>query len=165
MNALKTWWQGLNPREQRVVSIGGIVLGLILVYLVLWQPLSDYAINARQQAIRAERLSLWMLQSDKRLRSVQRGEPRAALSADSAVKQLTVSLKQAGLAQWLSAAPVLQGKQLQLAFHSVSFDALMVWLSHFSHRYTVSVSALQVSALKASGMVKAHITLALTATG
>ena len=44
---LKDWWQNLAEREQRMVSIGGSVVTVLLIYALIWTPLSSMVTQKR----------------------------------------------------------------------------------------------------------------------
>jgi type II secretory pathway component PulM len=61
---LRAWWAGLAERERRVVGAGGVALGLILVYLLVWEPLTTARVQrelslqaARAMAVQLEELA------------------------------------------------------------------------------------------------------------
>lgn len=41
MSAIKNYWAGLEPREQRLMKLGGPVILLLALYLLVWEPLQN----------------------------------------------------------------------------------------------------------------------------
>jgi len=56
--SLKTWWQGLNLREQRLVIGVGAVCSLFLLYSLIWQPLNDNLVSSQKRLESRQALSV-----------------------------------------------------------------------------------------------------------
>ena len=39
MNRLRTLWAGLAQRDRRILVLGALVLGLVLIWALVWEPL------------------------------------------------------------------------------------------------------------------------------
>jgi type II secretory pathway component PulM len=57
MNKLRTWYASLQQREQRVVTIGGIVLALIILIGGILMPLQS-AVSSAARGIETRREDL-----------------------------------------------------------------------------------------------------------
>lgn len=101
--ALTAWWQGLATRERRILGFGGLVLVLVIVYLLLWEPpqqgirklqadLPDlYAQDASMRSMAAEAASLRASSGNvtaiapaERIAAVRRSLQRAGLWREGA---------------------------------------------------------------------------------
>ena len=60
MNKLRTWYAGLQEREQRVVAVGSVVLAVLILVLGILMPLQSALSNAaHRNETRREDLA-WM---------------------------------------------------------------------------------------------------------
>lgn len=122
MNALRLWWTGLAAREQRLVTIAGLVVGLALLW---WLALSPALQTLRSAPAQHAQLDS-QLQSMRAL-ATQATQLRAqrALGYDEAVRNLETSVKQTlGSGATLSVSEA----RASLSLKGVSADALALWL-------------------------------------
>jgi len=74
---MKQWWRGLQARERRVLLVAGLLLGLLTLHGLVWQPWQE-AREALKDEIAQRRDDLaWMQQAATRL-------PRGATTTSNA---------------------------------------------------------------------------------
>lgn len=156
---MKAWWAGLASRERVIVSAGGLVLVLVLIYLMIWEPM----VNKREQ-VRADISALsadlaWMQQvaGQVKRRSAQQGsQPSMGTAGGSVLTLVEVSARAAGINEALERVqPEEQGARIWLT--ETGFDALLQWLGELEQRHGLQISQLAVDAGNAPGMVTARI--------
>lgn len=143
-----SWWFSLQSREQRILSLAGIVMAIALFYWLLWQPLHQ-AHAKRQQAVIATQQQLQKLQQAiPSLRtlgtsSVRSGGSLAQIISNSAREQnIKVSRMQP------------QNEQLTLVLDELSFQRLLPWLYALQYQYGVQLLSLDLAQAEQPGMVK-----------
>ena len=58
---MKDWWNNLQSREQSYVMIAAVVVGLFIIYSMLWSPLTQARDTKRQQVENNKELLSWMV--------------------------------------------------------------------------------------------------------
>lgn len=153
------WLAGLAPRERLAVLVGGVLLALTLVFLIVWEPMS----NAREDAAAA-------LATERalagRLELVQAEVNKARQTGRGAVNRnlsLLAAVDQASRSGTLGAAPSrLQpdgDKEVKVWLEDVSFDKLLRWLAELEQRYGVVAQAAEIEREAGPGLVNARLTL------
>lgn len=153
---LQQWFNGLESRERLLVSIGAVVVGLTLLYLLIWEPVAkahqhreaDLA-TSRQLANRIERLT------GQANNNVGGGSTRG-LSLLSAVDQAS---KSGTLNKPLSRIQPEGDTEVKVWLEAVSFDALVRWIDQLHQRDGIVVRSAQIEKDATSGLVSAQLSL------
>lgn len=156
---MKLWWAGLAPRERVILGGGALVLVLVLLYLLVWEPVAQ-----QRQQLRADISALsadlaWMQQvapQVKRRASQQINQPSTPAAGGSVLTLVEVSARAAGLHESLERVQP-EGTGARLWFAETGFDGLLRWLGELEQRQGLQVSQLAVDAGNAPGTVTARI--------
>ena len=156
---MKAWWAGLAPRERVILAAGSLVLAVVVIYLMIWEPM----VSKRQQ-VRADISALsadlaWMQQVErqvKRRAAQQSDQPANGSAGGSVLTLIEVSARAAGVNQALERVQP-EGQGARIWFTETGFDALLNWLGELEQRHGLQVSQLVVDAGNAPGMVTARI--------
>lgn len=156
MNKLKLWYAGLSERDQRVVSIGGIALVLIVLAGGLLMPLQSAVSSATESNATKRQDLAWMRVNAPEIRASggqflgNTGEPPVVLVDRTA--------RAAGLTDALRGTqPTGNGVRVQL--EAASFDIMVVWLATLDSHYGFAVDTITVDRTAKTGLVNASITL------
>jgi general secretion pathway protein M len=154
---LKTWYAGLQARERRMVAIGAIVLGALLLVGGVLLPLHAAVSSAEKRAaVKREDLA-WMRANAPELQAAN-----PLLLRDSSEAPVVVVDRvgrEVGLASALRGTqPSGNGVRVQL--EGAPFDTLITWLATLDRRYGVSVESITVDRATRPGVVNANITFA-----
>lgn len=156
---MNSWWAGLAPRERVILGGGGLLLVLVLIYLMIWEPLAKQREQVRAD-IRVLSADLaWMQQvatQVKRRGAQPDAQPAAGAAGRSVLTLVEVSARAAGLQEALERVQP-EGQGARLWFTETGFDALLNWLDELEQRQGLQVSQLSVDAGNAPGMVTARI--------
>lgn len=146
---IKSWWDNQSERDRRIAFVGGIVIVILVVYVVLWNPISTAA-SSNKKAVRVQQSLLQYLHTTgKHIRQL-RAEGMIVASA-TPVNLLTLieqTLAAQKLSIYLKQVQQLKPTQIALTFEKVPFDQLMQWLQALSIAKNVSVT--QFSATRAA---------------
>jgi general secretion pathway protein M len=155
MNKLRTWYAGLQPREQRVVLVGAIVLGVIVLIGGILLPLQSAVSNAMQgREARRDDLA-WMRINAAEVRAASALLPPETGEAPVVVVDRVG--REAGLASALRGTqPSATGVRVQL--EAAPFDTMITWLETLDRRYGLAIESITVDRNGAPGMVNASIT-------
>jgi len=148
--SIKTWWQGLNVREQRLVWAMGSVISVFLLYALLWQPLNDNVTQTQKRLASRQALLTWVTENTARYQHVKSstGVKKSSGSLSSIVnrtanqQQLTITRMQP------------QGETLQVWLDSAPFTQLLFWLEHLANNEGLQVQAIDLTKSDNEGEVR-----------
>jgi general secretion pathway protein M len=158
---MKDWLAGLDPRERRLVLAGALVLGLLLVYWLVLDPMLS-AYQGRSAQVEQQRASLeWMQQTAARIQQLQAsgGAPGQGLGERSLLAVVDGSAREAGLGGALRQVRPDGDLAVRVWFEGVPFDGLVEWLGRLEHRHRVQVKLITLERQPESGRVHAQLTL------
>lgn|SRR3990167_4930716 len=150
MNAeeIKTWWFGLSDRERRLLTIGGIFLGLFLFYVLVWSPLSSLVSTYHTRVTTEQSLLLYLQSAQEKIRDY---EARGIHVSDVGQKDLLTTIEQSAAQHQLSAflkqVEQPESHHIQLTFEKVPFDQCMEWLQELSMNSGIRVVTLSADRL------------------
>ena len=155
MNKLRTWFNGLQQREQRVVAIGAVILALMLLVGGILMPLQS-AVSAAVRANATKREDLaWMHQNAPEVASA--GTAQFNDTGEAPVVVVDRVGREAGLSSALRGTqPNATGVRVQL--EAASFDTMITWLDTLDTRYGYALESITVDRGAAPGMVNASVT-------
>jgi general secretion pathway protein M len=155
MNTLRTWFNSLQQREQRVVAIGAVVLALIVLVGGILMPLQSAVSTAvRANANKREDLA-WMRVNAPQIRAAGFGLP--ADTGEAPVVLVDRVGREAGLSSALRGTqPNATGVRVQL--EAAPFDTMIMWLDTLDTRYGYALESITVDRGAAPGTVNASVT-------
>lgn len=156
---VRAWYDGLVPREKRLVLIGGGVIVLLILYLAVISPISTA--HARlMRDLRAKRHLMTFIDN---------AAPRLKAQSSSSVGQLPAGQSVfAALSSAIQSSPVSGAVQrleqtqdggVRLSLSGVAFDSLARWLATISSRDGIVVSRATIEQATNPGTVNATLTL------
>ena len=159
--SIRSWWEGLLERERQIVSVGGVIVGALLFYALIWSPLSD-AVSDRKMQVASQRQLLVFLQRASQKVSQLRA---SGISVDATIENgglLTMveqSLASQQLSSYLKQVQQPIPNQITLNFEDMPFDKLIQWLQMLITAHGVHVQHLSVTRLPTIGAVNAQVVL------
>jgi general secretion pathway protein M len=155
MNKLRAWFAGLQQREQRVVAVGAVLLGLIVLVGGILMPLQS-ALSRALQATESKRADLaWMRLNASEVRTA--GSALPADTGEAPVVLVDRVGREAGLGGALRGTqPNATGVRVQL--EAAPFDTVISWLDTLDTRYGFALESISVDRGAAPGMVNASVT-------
>jgi general secretion pathway protein M len=157
MNKILAWYAGLQQREQRMVAIGGIVVGLLLLVMGILVPLQSALSSAvTRNATKREDLE-WMQVNAPEIRAA--GNDLPANTGEAPVVLVDRVGREAGLAGAMRGTqPSGTGVRVQL--EAAPFDTMITWLATLDERYGLAIESITVDRAVRPGVVNANITFA-----
>lgn len=160
--AMKRWWQGLSPREQRIAASGAVILIACVLFVGVYEPLEQ----RRQLAFRQIESEAAILTSLKAM-----SERVAVLRSDATMRQqlppgqsvvafVDSAIKRHQLDDFVKRITPRQGS-VSISFSAAPFDRIVAWLTALAENFGIHASGISVERIEASpGAVQATITLA-----
>jgi general secretion pathway protein M len=155
MNKLKAWYAGLQQREQRVVAVGAVALGLIILILGILMPLQSAVSSAIQgNATRREDLA-WMRANAPEIRARAGEVPEP--TNDAPVVVVDRIGREVGLGSALRGTQPNATGGVRVQLESASFDTMVTWLDTLDRRFGLAIESITVDHTPAPGLVNASI--------
>ena len=156
---MNAWWAGLAPRERVVLIGGGLLLSILVIWLLIWEPLAQKREQQRADISALTADLTWMQQVAGKVKrqGAQLNTPGNGAAAGGSVLTLVeVAASAAGIRESMERVQP-EGQGARLWFNEMSFDVLLVWLAELEQRHGLQVSQLAVDAGAAPGQVTARV--------
>lgn len=156
---MKAWWAGLQARERAILLGGAVVLGVLILWLGIWEPIAEERARLRSEVTALATDLAWMEQVSDQVRrraAQQRPAAGAAASGGSVLTLVEVSATAAGIRQSIERVQP-EGQGARLWFDQVGFDALIRWLAELEGRHGLQIAQLAVDVSAESGVVSARL--------
>jgi len=137
MNSLKSWWASLESREQKLVSVAGLVVIIAAFYWGIWSPLNASLNEQQQKLTKQQQLLSWMKEKGPII-IASKGSNNIS-GANQSLTQIinaTASSKQIKL----SRVQPKGEEEIQVWIDDVKFSILLTWLQLLEQRYGITVS-------------------------
>jgi len=156
MQRLLDWFQGLAPREQRVVLIGSVTAVVVVVIGILLP--FERRVARLEQRVETRRADLAWLQSVAPQLGALRASAPAANGASLVVLVDRVA-RDTGIARSLTSQSN-GGGALSVRVEQVAFDSLLNWAGELVQRHGVRVISASIDGGNNPGLVSASFVLA-----
>lgn len=157
-NRLRDLWATLAPRERQLAAAAMILLGMILLYLLLWAPLRHEVARLRT-GVPDARAQLALMRTQAANIPALRGRNAVPPPPGMLASVVEQSANGRGLRKQISHLEPDGSNGLQITAESVSFNALIEWLADLRDNNALLVDNLSLDATSASGTVNARIRL------
>jgi general secretion pathway protein M len=155
MNKLRTWYAGLQAREQRMVAFGSVTVAVLVLFLGILMPLQSAVSSAvKRNETKREDLA-WMRVNAPEIRAA--GGQLAADTGEAPVVLVDRVGREAGLGSALRGTQP-NGTGVRVQLEAAPFDTLVAWLATLDERYGLAIDSITVDRTAQPGMVNASIT-------
>jgi len=149
---LRAWLAGREPRERVLLVGGSVVATLLVLYALVWSPISTEAdrLSRSLPKLRADAAAFGREAAEaERLRATTQSRP--------APKPLAIAVQESAprfnVQTAIKSVQALGPDRAQVAMGPVSFDSLMLWLGDLAQSAGITVETLQLSSLAEPGKV------------
>jgi general secretion pathway protein M len=156
MNKLLTWYEGLQPRERRVVLFGAVGLAVLLLVGGVLLPLQSAVSTALERRDSRSADLDWMRVNAPELRAAgnqiptDTGEPPVVL-----VDRIG---HETGLAESFRGTQPSGTTGVRVQLESAPFDTLVNWLATLEQRYGLAIESITIDRAAKPGAVNASVT-------
>lgn len=151
----------LNERERLLLLIVAPLLVLLVLYGLVWRPLSGHVDMLQQRVSRQQETLRYMhtaAQQVKQLRQQQSSTGRRG-SNQSLLALVDRTVKQAGLTRALKRVEPDGSDKVKVRLEQAGFDAMVGWLESLQLRYGIRIESISVDAQDSPGSVNVRLTL------
>lgn len=157
---LKNWWENLLDRERKILSVSGGALAILLIYALIWSPLSGAVLDKEKEVSSQQQVLQYLRHVAETVQQIKSSgvNLQATVSGDllTAAEQ---TLSQQDLSSYLKQVQQQKQNQLSLTFEKVPFDELMQWLQTFSVTHAARITQLSATRLPVMGEANVKIVL------
>jgi general secretion pathway protein M len=149
-SSIKTWWQGINKREQRLVLVMASVTILFLLYNLIWQPLNESLAKTEQKLASRQALLTWVTENTARYQNVKSmGGGKKSCDSLSGIVNRTANQQQLTITRMQP-----QGDNVQVWIDSAPFTQLLFWLENLANNEDLQVQAIDLTQGEKQGEVR-----------
>lgn len=158
---IRAWWESLLDRERQMVSIGAAIVGVLMIYALIWSPLSDAVLDRKTQVESQQQLLIYLQHAATKIGRLKASGITVDATADNtgllALVEQTLGSQQ--LNSYLKQVQQPQQNQIALTFEKVPFDKLMQWLQMLSTTHGIHVQNLSATRLVVIGTADVQMVL------
>jgi general secretion pathway protein M len=159
LTQLQEWFRSLAPRERLLVSVGGIVVAITILYLGIWEPLSK-AHSKREQDLAASQGLAQRLEAIAVVVQKSQSSGGAVINTGASLLSTVDQVSKAGtLGKPLTRIQPEGDHEVKVWIDGVSFEALVRWISELEGRYGISVQTADLDRDTLPGQVNARLSL------
>ena len=148
--SIKTWWQGINQREQRLVLMAGSTFIIFLLYSFIWQPLNESLEETEQKLASRQVLLTWVTENTSRYQNTKVvGNGNKSTGSLSGIINRTANQQQLTITRIQP-----QGDNVQVWLDSAPFTQLLFWFEHLANNENLQVQAIDLAQGEKQGEVR-----------
>ena len=160
IDSIRNWFFARSSREQMILLSSGAVLVILLLWGLIWHPVSQGRAELAQRVDDQEQLLSWMRDASA---GVRRGRAQTIMSTDgAAVSLLTLvdeSLRTHDLGDAVRRVEPEGDNIVRLWLDGARFDDLMAWLTTLDTGYGTVAEEFSAQTTDATGIVNVTLTL------
>lgn len=158
---MKEFYENLSASERRSLIVGGVALGLVLIYGLIWLPLQRGVISMQAQVVKNQELVTWMQNASADVRSILGNAPavRTDRGDSSLLALVDNTAKQTNLGQAVRRVEPKGKDEVRVRLEDAPFDDMIRWLTELQLRYGVLAESVSIDKQPSPGRVNANLTL------
>ena len=132
INSFRSRWYGLQTREQQILRHSAVILGLLLFYLLIIDPVysgrddAEQRLHSTQEAVSVVQQQAFDLKASLSNPEISESGSLLTLVESSAQKE--------GLRSALKRLQPSGNNQIQVSLEGASYQQIMQWLSNLNHQ-------------------------------
>lgn len=157
----RDWWNSREPRERRMLAIGGALATVMLVWGLAWNPLSRARADLRVRVAAQEADLAAMREQAARAQTLRGQGARAKVERQgkSLLALADATARGALLANALKRVEPTGPKSVRVSLEAADFDAIADWLDGLGRDFGVIATDFSADRAEGSGRVNARVTL------
>lgn len=156
---MKEWFDSLEARERRIMLGGAVVLLLVIIYFLGWEPFINRLHELRESTQKKQLDVAWMQNAAQQVKQLQaRNTAPAQLGAGQSllgVIDRTAKLKRLG--DSVKRVQPDGSSKARVSLESANFDVVIAWLEELERRYGVGIETITFEKREEPGLVDARI--------
>ena len=159
---MKEWWDSLQPKERRIVTIGAVIATIAILYLAAWLPIVESRDNKKMRVENKRETLVWMSKKKQEVDHLKRINPNLfnqATDKRSLLAIVDTGAKQMGIRSSITRITPKGDEQVQITLEDMVFDRLIVLLGELNRRNHILVTGTSLTKSDQIGKVTGKITL------
>lgn len=150
---IKEWWEGISAREKQLVSVAGGVSLLVIVYYLIWVPVSSNLEVSQQKLKNTEQTLHWVETNVEKLlvEGVKQDKTAATKQNLSRLISRTAKRNNINISRIQN-----QNEQVDVWINEVEFTAFLKWVTALKNDEKVNVINVDINQNQTEGMVKVN---------
>lgn len=152
---LQARFSALEPREQNLLSLAAVVVGICLIYLVFYKPLANSVEQLQAGHVSQTNLRDWMSLQVTQLKTA--GSPGGAVKASN--KPLATIINETAAANQIqiSRSQPRPDNQYQIWLDKITFSQLITWMNTMQTDHGIFVQTVNISSTEGNGEVRVSL--------
>lgn len=157
MNQVRTYLDGLNPRERRMVIGAAIFLLVFLLYQLVWMPVAGRVSKLEDKVARQQQELIGMQQAAQEVRQLSGGRNQRSSSSGSLLGVIERTARQSKLGDSIRKVQPEGKKGVRVWLDKAPFDDVIKWLDGLQRKQGVTVANFSVEQQPEPGRVNARL--------
>lgn len=156
---MKAWWTARSKREQLILGVGGLLLGMLMYYSMVTEPLRAGVTQMQQQLAAEQELAGWLISVSPEVQRLRGGQSASGnRRGGSLLSVVDQTGKAAGLAKSITRLQPEGEKEVRAWLDAAPFNETLRWLRTLESSYGVEIVELSFNRDSEAGRVKARFT-------
>jgi len=151
MEQIKTWWEGISPREQLLTMASAVMIGIGILYWGIWSPLTEQLDSNKTQLARVQNTLTWTKEKAAVLLHADTG--KVAVKGRNLTQILNSSARRDNIT---FSRIVNKRDHIEVWITEVEFDAFVKWLANLSNQHGISVLNADLAKTDRAGYIKVN---------
>ena len=156
-SAIMRWYAGREPNEQPIIAALAGLVGLLILWGLIWQPVSDWQNLEQNRYANAQSLWDWVQANEQDARAAARSSSPGVASQRSLLPVITRAANTRGLK--LSRLQPESDGAVSVVLQAQPFNDMLEWLAELEQRSQVSVQRITLDAEGQPGLINAQVRL------
>jgi general secretion pathway protein M len=157
---MNAWWHNLSPSEKRLMLLGGLAIGLTLIWLFVIKPAYRYYSDLQWDVNAAKEVQSKLQQNRNKIQAFnQQANPQAPDDGQSLQSLVLNELRQFQLVGSDTATEDKDKNAVDLKLTNKPFDAIIQLMGKLESQYQVRATSMTLKPANEAGRVDAQIAL------
>ena len=158
---MKEWFAGLEPRERQLIISGGIILLVMLLYLVVWEPIANANVALRSSYQNSQQLIEWMEDAAEEAKAlqakIQESGPSDRSSGQSLLGIIDRTAKRDKLGSSVKRVQPDGKTGARVWLENAVFNDVIKWLENLQHKEGIRLETTVIEKQDDPGLVNARL--------
>ena len=159
LNPIRTYLDGLNPRERRTLIGGSITLLIFLLYQLVWAPIADGVTAMQDKVNKQQQDLLWMQQAAQEVRQFRSGGRQRPRRSGSLLGSIERTARSSKLGESIRKVQPEGQNGVRMWLDGAVFDDVLAWLDGLQYQQGIMVSNISIERLSEQGRVNVRLLL------